>query len=759
MSTLNVTIDGVKVAVPAGVTILQAAREAGVHIPVFCHDDRLNPFGACRVCLVEVKNNPKMMTACTTPVTEGMEVTTNNEKLNSIRKTLIELLLINHPLDCPVCDKGGECTLQDLTYEFGLGKVRFDAKPNDTKVDHTNPFIERDVDRCVLCGRCVRICDEVVNVQAISFLNRGHETYIGTAFDQPWDCEFCGQCMSVCPVGSLNNRVYLFKNRPWNLQVQESVCGLCSCGCNVNLEYEGNELYRMTDKEDSINHGYLCAKGRFGFELVNRADREVQPQVKSGSEKKAVSLDEAVKVVAEKLKGFAPETVGVLVSPRLTNEEAFSAQKFAREVLKTNNVYSVESAAFCPEATYAEVENADAVLVLNIDVTESNPILGLAVRHAARKKGADLTVFYPSYTALKRLAKRFVTGTPESVYAEMDKLVAAIAKPAGDYKAVAEKLKGAEHPVLVFNPYNAADAYYVSAIKAAVPAVKLVPAKAKNNSQGIVDMGALNGFGPGLAEVTAGADLKEALAGGKLKALLVLGENLFVRTGYAEAAEKLGGLEFLAVCDPFASETTEKAHVWIPTATFAEKSGSFTNLEGRVQTISKAVSKGTVCDLTVLSRVAAAMGATLSDSVAAVQGEIVKANKLYTADIFAGGVVKYPYAVKAAADKAKSVVSGSGAFSLYPAALRLHSGSFTHTSPDLAKVYGEPMLEVGVEDAKTLGVKTNDTVTMKVNGSSVKFRVKVDKLIAKGCVSLPEDYLATAKIFSAGRYQKVEVAR
>ncbi|HAL87240.1 MAG TPA: NADH-quinone oxidoreductase, partial [Deferribacteraceae bacterium] len=262
---VTLKIDGIQVEVPKDYTILQAAEKAGVHIPVLCHDARLNPFGACRVCLIEAVGNPRLMTACTTPVAPDMDILTNTEKLQRIRKTVIELLLVNHPLECPVCDKGGECTLQDLTYEVGLTKVRFEATPADTPVDHTNPFIERDIDRCVLCGRCVRICDEVVNIQAISFINRGMETMIGTAFDQPWNCEFCGQCISVCPVGSLNNRVYLFKNRPWNLEKTDSICGLCGCGCYIELETEGNELYRMGEVPDKgANHGNLCAKGRFG---------------------------------------------------------------------------------------------------------------------------------------------------------------------------------------------------------------------------------------------------------------------------------------------------------------------------------------------------------------------------------------------------------------------------------------------------------------------------------------------------------------
>lgn len=760
---VTVKIDGIEVQVPANTTILDAAKEAGVHIPVLCHDSRLNPFGACRVCLVEAAGNPKLMAACTTPVMDKMEVLTNTDKLKKVRRTTIELLLVNHPLECPVCDKGGECTLQDLTFETGVTKVRFDAKPKDTVVDHTNPFIERDIDRCVLCGRCVRICDEVVNVEAISFLNRGVETEIGTAFEQPWNCEYCGQCISVCPVGSLNNRVYLFKNRPWNLQNTKSVCGLCSCGCTVSIDAEGNEVFRMQElPEEGVNHGYMCAKGRFGFEFMNSVKREFEAGVKAGSELNRVSVEEAVKVAADKLKAvkdqYGSDSIGVIVSPRLTNEEAFTAQKFAREVIGTKNVYSVESAATLPEATYEDVEFSDAVLTLNIDVTEANPILGLAVRHAARKNEAYLACFYPSYTALKRVAKDFVIGTPDKLYTEMGTLVEAIKGSENGYKAMADKFISAEKPVLVYNPYNEADAAIAKEIKAAVGKIKLVSCKAKNNSVGIVDMGCANGVATGLKETGKGAELVEALKSGKLKALVSLGENIAVRTGYSEVTDILGKLDLFLVTDPFMSDTAKKATVYIPVATFAEKDGSFTNLEGRVQSINKSVEKGCTTDLLVVAGLAKELGSTLSTDVKAIRKEIEAANELYNGINWDGGVVKYPYAIKGDFNKSAKV-SGNGKFYLYPASLRLHSGSYTRWSPDLIKAYDDAKAEINPEDAQELGLANGDKVSVSVNGKKYVFGVEIEKKVTKGCLTLPEDYLETAAIFTTGKYHKVDVAK
>lgn len=745
MQMVTLKIDGIQVEVPQDYTIIQAAEKAGVHIPVLCHDARLNPFGACRVCLIEAVGNPRMMTACTTPVTPNMEILTNTEKLQRIRKTIIELLLINHPLECPVCDKGGECTLQDLTYEVGLTKVRFDAEPLDTTVDHTNPFIERDIDRCVLCGRCVRICDEVVNIQAIDFTSRGVETTIGTAFDQPWSCEFCGQCISVCPVGSLNNRVYLFKNRPWNLEKTESVCGLCGCGCYIELETEGNELYRMCEvPEKGANHGNLCAKGRFGFEFINSVERGNTPLIKAGSELTETNLERAIETIAEKVKSaksqHGAEAVAVLVSPRLTNEEAFLANKFAKEILGAKGAYAIEPHTSFPEATYADIEKSDVVAVLNIDVTEANPILGYAVRAAARKNEAELYVFYPSETALKRVLTKEFKGTPEEIYASMTRLV----EGSGEEGKVLEALKKSENPIVVYNPYNNADLWYVAELKKQIPALKAVAARIKANSQGVVDMGTLD------AE-----ELKTKIQNKQIKALICFGENPAVRTGWSTLPYE--SIEFLAVCDPFKSVTAKKANIYIPVATYAEKNGSFTNLEGRVQTLNKALDKGLVTDGEVIALIAEKLGGKLPCCSCEVSELIRKEVPLYKDVDFDGGLISYSKTLEGEFSKADKTVTGEGKYFLYPSSLRLHSGSYTRWSPDLAKVYGTAKLEISVDDAKELGLSDGQTTNMSVAGMTKSFPVHISKLITKGCVALPEDFAETADIFGKGRYLKVSL--
>jgi formate dehydrogenase major subunit/NADH-quinone oxidoreductase subunit G len=757
---VTVKVDGIEVQVEPNITILDAAKQAGVEVPVLCHHKTLNPFGACRVCLVEVVGSPKMMAACTTPVTDKMEIITRSEKIDKLRKTVIELLLINHPLECPVCDKGGECTLQDLTYEVGLQHVRFDAKPADSPVDHTNPFIERDIDRCVLCGKCVRICDEVVNIQAISFLNRGSDTIIGTSFEQPWNCEYCGQCASVCPVGSLNNRPYLFKNRPWNLEKTNSICGLCSCGCTIVIEEEGGEIYRFTEDYDAgINNGYMCVKGRFGFELFNSTER---PEEAIASENE-VSVEDAVEVAADKIKQvkekYGSDAVGILVSPRLTNEEAFAAQKFAREIIGTNNVYSLETTDVLPEANYKDIEESDAIVVLNVDVTEANPILGLSVRSTARSKEIPLFTFYPSETAIKRVTKEFITGNPEELYAKIEKFVEAVEGKENEFSEIANTFKNVEKQVIVVNPYSEADLYFVERLKKAIPTLKVVASRAKNNSLGIVDMGCINGFGPGYKEVEKGLDIRKAFETDKLKALIVLGENIVLRPEYTDLISDMKKLDLMMVTDPFMSETAKIANVYIPVATYTEKDGSFTNLEGRVQAVNKGVDKGYKSDLEILSELAAELGGELTADVAEIREEIKKVNPLYADVAFDGDLIEYPYCLKGGYSKPENIVIGDGEFYLYPSSLRLHSGSYTHHSPDLAKVYAEATVEINKEDAEELGVKTGDYIALKFGDLTRKFLVSVEKKITKGTVALPADYVESADIFHKGHYLKVNFVK
>ncbi len=339
---VTVTIDGKYLEVPSSYTILQAARENGIHIPTLCDDPRLEPYGGCRLCLVQIKGMPKAVTACTTPVSEGMEVVTTSPEIEGIRKTIVELLLSDHPNDCMVCEKAGDCTLQELAYFYNLRDNRFWGARRQYTSRDGNPFIERDMEKCVLCGKCVRVCSEVQGVGAIEIGYRGFDAKICPPFEKDLDCEFCGQCVSVCPTGALIGKQSLGKGRQKNIRQVNTVCPYCGCGCNLTLHVSRNEIIRVTSPEDSLNEGWLCVKGRFGFRFVNSSERLTKPLIRRKGTFEETTWEAALDYAADRLKEIkrvhGPDAIGGLSSARCTNEENFLFQKFLRAAVGTNNV-------------------------------------------------------------------------------------------------------------------------------------------------------------------------------------------------------------------------------------------------------------------------------------------------------------------------------------------------------------------------------------------------------------------------------------
>ena len=302
---VNLTIDDKQVTAPRTATIYEAAKLNGIKIPILCHDKKLKPFGACRMCLVEVEQmKGRQIPACTTPVTEGMIIRTSTPDIVKARKMVLELLLLNHPIDCPVCDKAGDCDLQNLTYEYKVNANRFTDEKFHHEIDYNNPLIERDMNRCVLCGKCARICDEIVSFGALTFIDRGIETKIGCEFDDALNCEFCGSCVSVCPVGSLLARPFKFKARWWALTKQTSVCGYCGTGCNLTLGVKDNKvLTTIYDENQGFHKGQFCVRGRFGYQFINSDKRLTKPLVRKNGTLTESTWDEALEIVAGRLKG------------------------------------------------------------------------------------------------------------------------------------------------------------------------------------------------------------------------------------------------------------------------------------------------------------------------------------------------------------------------------------------------------------------------------------------------------------------------
>lgn len=439
---VRVTIDGRAVEVPAGTLVTDAARAAEVHVPIFCSHSKLPPLGACRICVVEVGTprlgpdrkpllapdgspeiawNPKVQTGCTTPVSEGMVVRTQSPTATKARKGVMEFLLVNHPLDCPVCDEGGECQLQDLAFAFGHEFSRMDEAKRTFDSEDLGPIVKKEANRCIVCMRCVRYCDEVMGEDALTAHQRGVHTEISSFNRQPLECEQCGNCVEVCPVGALTALPYRFKARPWDLRQHITVCPYCSNGCSVRLGVRGMEILRARGTEfRGVNQEYLCVRGRFGYGFVNAGDRLTAPLVRAGGSLQPASWDEAVAFAATRLRDLAaahgPGSVAFLGGEKLNVEEQYLFQKLARGVLGTNHVdartrFTAKTGGAAllkatgggrPGPTFEEIGLAQEALVLFDDLQGESPFAQAVLIRGQHQQGLHVTVAHPRRVKLAR---------------------------------------------------------------------------------------------------------------------------------------------------------------------------------------------------------------------------------------------------------------------------------------------------------------------------------------------------------------------
>jgi len=801
---VNLTIDGKQVTVKKTATIYEAAKEAGIDIPVLCYAKKLLPYGACRVCLVEVEQmKGRLIPSCTTPVTEGMVVTTTSPEIRKVRKTVLEFLLVNHVVECPVCDKGGECDLQDLTYEYEVVTNRFEGVKFDLPKDEVNPLIERNMNRCVLCGKCARVCDEIVGYGSYSFINRGFETKIATAFDRGLNCEFCGQCVSMCPVGAILPRPFKFKARPWQLKEVDSVCGYCGNGCTVTLGVlnEKVETIRFNDKT-GVNDGNLCIRGRFGYSYVNSDERLKKPLLRKDGQLVEVEWPEAIAAVAD---GFAKASkeqgVGVLAGGRLTNEEIFLLKNLAKG-LGTGNVDHSGGQCYkglteglqetlgvaASTATFPQVEECDAILAIRSDFYETHPVFGMVVNQAVKRHDAHLIVVSDKkgkftklphaetllsrpglevnvlnamaqvllaeglavtegVEGLEELKAALATYTPELVAAQSGVAADAIRK-------AAKQLAGAKKSAILLAyglPYTAQSKEL--AIAAANLAILtgnagragsgLFLCGEKANSQGAIDLGLVPAAG-----ALGAQEMLQAAASGKLGALYVVGEDPL--TAYPDRARVEAALDkvsFLVVQDIFLSPTAQQADVVLPAASFAEKDGTFTNAERRIQRVRPGIpSPGEAkSDFAIFALLAARLGQQVSFAgPAAVFAEIGKTVPAYAGiDFNAIGPQGVLWGGETLQPGRKKLVPAAGGTAL-DAPLQLvtgsalyHSGTVSTRAKGPLAVVPAPYLELGMEDAAALKVVDGETLIVKGNGIELKLAAKVDSRLPKGVVFAP----------------------
>jgi len=346
MAEIRLNIDGREVHAEEGMTIFEAARKAGISIPHLCYRHDLTPTTSCRLCVVEVEGARTLVASCALPVAPKMVVRTDTKRVRDARRLVVELLLSDHPYDCMTCEKSGSCKLEKYAYEFGIRKTRFQGEKHEYPLRATNPFYERDYNKCILCGRCVTVCHEVQYCEAVDYIKRGFTTKVAASFDhsmQETPCVFCGNCVSVCPVGALSEKSGRFQGRDWELKKVPTICSYCGVGCTLVLNVKDNQVLKVTtDKDLGVNKGWTCVKGRFGFDYIHSPDRLTEPLIREGDKFRPASWDEAMNRVAEGLKkvkaDHGPEAIGVLVSAKCTNEENYLLQKLARAALGTNNV-------------------------------------------------------------------------------------------------------------------------------------------------------------------------------------------------------------------------------------------------------------------------------------------------------------------------------------------------------------------------------------------------------------------------------------
>ena len=597
---VTLTINGQQIQAEKGTLLIEAARQSGIEIPSFCYYEGYTLQAACRMCLVEVEKTPKLQVGCTLPVAEGMVVHTESDVVKSARKGTLEFLLTNHPLDCPVCDKGGECELQDMVFRYGAGESRFTERKVHTDEQQWSPVVFFDAPRCILCYRCVRVCNEGMGVGALGVSNRGVISEIVPNHHDHLECDECGACIDICPVGALTSGSYRYQTRPWEMEHVGTICTHCSDGCRTTLGVRNDKIIRGNNRDRSgINGEFLCVKGRYAFDFVEHPERLLSPMRKTASGHEPISWAQALETVARKLSEVKARggKFGVIGSTRTTNEENYFLAKFARQGLGTNNIdhrRSGDLATFFDAlsgrndalATTGDLYTAKAVLVIGADLAQQHPFLSFQARANSRHHQAHIFA---------------VTTGPvrEDHYAAAAVRVERGGELAG-VESLRAKLAAEGNLVIVFG-----DAVQGDTLRKLVAfgdslgiSVKYVCLVDDSNSRGAFDMGMIPRDG--------GLSREQMLAAADLDALWIVGEDPL-----KDAALRSKNA-FLVVQDLFMTGTAKQADIVLPAASAYEKNGTVTNVCGEVQKLKQAVRvMGAKTDLEIFGLIAKEMGLNL----------------------------------------------------------------------------------------------------------------------------------------------------
>jgi NADH-quinone oxidoreductase subunit G len=639
--TITFTIDGREVQAPENSMLVDAAKHGDVEIPVFCYEPKLGqPVGACRMCLVEVEGIPKLQTGCSTPVKDGMVVYTETERVKTAQQSVVEFLLINHPLDCPVCDKGGECPLQDITFGWGGGISRFiEPKRHFVKPLELSPLIAIDRERCILCYRCVRFSQEISEDYQLVLLERGAHSYVSTFDGHPYVAPFSGNIIELCPVGALTSRPYRFRARPWDIEGAGSVCTLCPAQCNVTVTVRDEMALRVLARQnDEVDDGWLCDKGRFAYQSFHVDERITEPMLRDGGQLRTVSWERALSEAAAGL-ARAGSATGAIVGGQSTSEEGLIASRLMREALGSPHLDSRRAGTLplglhralgdpALQARTSDLEYAHTVLVLDADPVNDAPILDLRLRKGVRRHGLKLAVATPGASSLEpnaALTIRYAPGGAAAFTAalgaalgdgaELDRLAGEAGVEADAVRGLAELLRGpddgqdAPREVVILwgerltaGPDGAAAAGALLGLAGelglgAIEGAGLLEIPAAANGRGLREAGVLPNAGAGLSEIPdTGRDatgIAEGLAGGDLSAVLLLGSDPLRELPERELWERgLASASTVVAQASFMTEAIrEHADVVFPAEAYAEKEGTIVHPDGRLQRLRPAIAR------------------------------------------------------------------------------------------------------------------------------------------------------------------------
>ena len=665
MPDVKFTVDGKQLTAPAGTFLIEACKMNGIEVPAFCYYPGISLKAACRMCVVRIEKMPKLQSACTTPVAEGMVVQTETPEIAQARKATLQLLLGNHPLDCPVCDAGGECELQDMTFKYGAADSFYAEPKHHREEQKWSPVVYYDRPRCILCYRCISMCGEGMDVFALGIQARGSSSVIAPNVPAQMspddlahvDCEQCGMCIDACPVGALTSGTYRYKTRPWEMNHVSTVCTHCGDGCKTTLGVrstsDGSEIVRGDNRDRSgINNDFLCNKGRYAFDFANNEDRITQPLVRQpNGELKPVSWEAAFDHVGKKFRELrdtrGSRSIGVIGSNRTTNEEAYLLQKFARTVLGTNNIDHHRTADYVSfaqslagttgrTASLRDTLTSSAILIVGGDPTVQAPGTAWNIRTNVRNNRARLYVANSAEIKLRRQAKNFIHLAPfgySALAAYLGGDAASANEAAADTNALMtfrEAIKAEENLlILIGSEFRGKDLKKLIDFGLTIPGAKFALISDYANSRGASDMGLLPDMLPGytpLAGNTTFAEYKtptapgldmleifEAAGSGELSALYVVGSNPVSRYGVDPASLKN---TFVVVQDMVLTETAALADVILPAANLYEKSGSVTNSYGDLQLVNKAGDRaGVRTDFEMIVRIADKMGANMRELI------------------------------------------------------------------------------------------------------------------------------------------------